>query len=114
MGLFSSIAESIKRKAEEKKLEIASASQMAASMDVNQLMMIVNNNPLNFSITRLFVFSEELKKRMDKVSDSQLKLAFNDASRKNNIMATQVYGSELEKRGYANREGGYYIKIGSW
>lgn len=114
MGLFSGIIDAAKRKAEEKKKEMASAREMAELMDVNQLIITINNNPAHFSISRLFVFSEELKKRMDKVSDSQLKLAFNDASRKNNIMAIQVYGSELENRGYANKENGYYVKIGRW
>lgn len=114
MGIFSAIIDSAKRKAEEKKKEMESARELAKLMDVNQLMVILNNNPYHYSITRLVVFGDELKNRMDKVSDSQLKFAFNEASRKNNIVAKTVYGNELEKRGYASKEGAYFIKIGRW
>lgn len=114
MGLFSGIMDAAKRKAEEKKQEMASARQMAKLMDVNQLMMILNNNPKHYSITVLFVFGEELKRRMESVRDAQLKMAFNDASRKNNMMAISIYGQELENRGYVRREGAIFEKIGHW
>jgi len=88
--------------------------EVAAKLDTNQLMHIVNNNPERFSLPRIFIFCEELSRRVASISDVQLKLSFNVVSRQNNLQAMLVYGNELEKRGFVNKEGGIYYKIGNW
>ncbi len=114
MGIFSSIAEAAKRKIEEKQQEAASASETAAKMKTEELMHVINENPYHFSITRLGYYAMELKHRLETVNDSRLKMEFNMVSQRNKMFPTMVYGDELVRRGFAEKEGGFYTKIGKW
>lgn len=114
MGFFSNIADNVKRKAAEQQREIASASAMAAKMRTEELMYLITNNPKRLSILVLSAYSHELKSRMQKVRDSDLKMQFNEATRRNNMSAVILYGNELVERGYAEQDGAFYTKIGRW
>lgn len=114
MGFFSGIAESVKRKAEEKQQEIESARTVASKMQTNELMYLITNNPQKLSVVVLATFCQKIQRRIRDISDSSLKNQFNEASRRHNMQAMVLFGNELVERGYAEKDGGFYTKIGRW
>lgn len=114
MGFFSGIAESVKKKAEEKQREIESARTVASKLKTDELMYLITNNPKKLSVLVLATFGQELQRRMGDISDSRLKMQFNEASRAHNMQAMVLFGNELVERGYVEKDGGFYNKIGRW
>jgi len=114
MGFFSGIAESVKRKAAEKQREIESARTVASKLKTEELIYLITNNPQKLSVVVLATFGQEIQRRIGDISDSSLKFQYNEASRRHNMQAMVLFGNELVERGYAEKDGAFYNKIGRW